>query len=198
MAPSRQLQLHKERGAPCEGCAGSSGAHGWSSLSSQPRRRRRRLEPIRASTKVATASTQTHAAVEPAARRTTGFAVVSSKCKCKILNKAKCKHGRRKDVCKDCGTGYCQHGRRRKDACKDCGMGYCQHGPPKHTCRGCGTPGYCAPGARAPEAHVQGLRHGPLRARAPEGAVQGLLSSFLLGSPWPAYNAHWHSHGQWS
>jgi hypothetical protein len=28
MAPSRQLQLHKERGAPCEGCAGSSGAHG--------------------------------------------------------------------------------------------------------------------------------------------------------------------------
>jgi hypothetical protein len=31
--------------------------------------------------------------------------------------------------------------------------------------------------ARAPEAHVQGLRHGPLRARAPEGAVQGLLNA---------------------
>jgi hypothetical protein len=49
--------------------------------------------------------------------------------------------GRPKHKCKDCGTGYCQHGR-RKGMCKDCGTGYCQHGRPKHTCKDCGT-GHC-------------------------------------------------------
>jgi hypothetical protein len=46
--------------------------------------------------------------------------------------------GLRKDFlqCKDCGTGYCQHGR-QKDRCKDCGTGYCQHGRLNHKCREC-------------------------------------------------------------
>ena len=34
--------------------------------------------------------------------------------------------------------------------------------------------------ARAPEEHVQGLRHGPLRPRAPEAQVQGLQPEELL------------------
>jgi hypothetical protein len=32
--------------------------------------------------------------------------------------------------CKDCGTGYCEHGR-QKGKCKDCGTGYCEHGRQK-------------------------------------------------------------------
>jgi hypothetical protein len=44
-----------------------------------------------------------------------------------------CEHGRRKDMCKDCDTGYCQHGR-PKHAYKDCGTGHCQHGRRKHQC----------------------------------------------------------------
>jgi hypothetical protein len=38
-----------------------------------------------------------------------------------------CEHGRRKDACRDCGTGHCEHGRRR-GRCKDCGTGHCEHG----------------------------------------------------------------------
>jgi hypothetical protein len=60
--------------------------------------------------------------------------------------KGKYEHGRRKDVCKDCGTVYFQHGR-QKHTCKDCGTGYCQHGRQKHVCKGCGT-GRCEHGRR--------------------------------------------------
>jgi hypothetical protein len=59
--------------------------------------------------------------------------------------RTQCEHGRKKNRCKDCGTGYCQH-KRRKDQCKDCGTGYCQH-------------------KQAPEGPVQGLRHGAVHAR---------------------------------
>jgi hypothetical protein len=48
----------------------------------------------------------------------------------------KCDHGRRKDRCKDCGTGYCKHNRRH-DSCRDCGTGYCKHGHQKAKCKDC-------------------------------------------------------------
>jgi hypothetical protein len=65
----------------------------------------------------------------------------------------KCEHGRQKGKCRDCGTGYCQHGptkekkcehNRGKGQCKDCGTGHCQHGrmPDQCKCKDCGT-GYC-------------------------------------------------------
>jgi hypothetical protein len=40
-----------------------------------------------------------------------------------------CEHGARapeEPRCKDCGTGNCEHGR-RKSRCKDCGTGHCEH-----------------------------------------------------------------------
>jgi hypothetical protein len=53
---------------------------------------------------------------------------------------------RQKNWCKDCGTGYCQHGR-QEHQCMDCGTGQCHHGPmpPRRrrrlkaffTCKGC-------------------------------------------------------------
>jgi hypothetical protein len=113
----------------------------WNCLRSQSRRsrrRRRRLKALRASTKIATASTQTGAAVEPAPSITAGIAVVSSECR-EAAKKANrhCEHGRRKRRCKDCGTGYCKHGR-EKSRCKDCGTGHCQHGRQEHQCKDCG------------------------------------------------------------
>jgi hypothetical protein len=115
------------------------------------------MKPLRASAKVATASTQTGAAVEAAPSITAGIAVVSAgrlrkrshvhvyrqcehgrqKHKCKDCSpKSFCRHGRLKGRCKDCGAGYCQHGR-QKDRCKDCGTGYCQHGRQNGRCRDC-------------------------------------------------------------
>ena len=32
----------------------------------------------------------------------------------------KCEHGRRKDRCRDCGTGICQHNKLKR-YCRDCG-----------------------------------------------------------------------------
>jgi hypothetical protein len=43
-----------------------------------------------------------------------------------------------KYACKECGTGYREHGR-RKNYCKECGTGYCEHGRLKHRCKECGT-----------------------------------------------------------
>jgi hypothetical protein len=135
-------------------------------LSSQPRRRRRGLKTGRAGIKVATASTQTQPAVEPKASITTVFAAVSAgrprkrhhvhhrrsastgarsqKSRCKDCGTGYCEHGRQKSQCKGCGTGYCEHGR-QKSWCMDCGTGYCEHGRQKRQCKDCGK-GYCEHG----------------------------------------------------
>lgn len=55
-----------------------------------------------------------------------------------------CEHNKRKDRCKDCGTGLCEHNR-RKDSCKDCSTGLCEHGRWKAQCQKCGT-GLCEHG----------------------------------------------------
>ena len=51
----------------------------------------------------------------------------------------KCKHGRRRYDCKDCGgSGICEHGRRRSN-CKECGgTGICEHGRRRTRCEECG------------------------------------------------------------
>jgi hypothetical protein len=54
-----------------------------------------------------------------------------------------CEHGRNKNSCRDCGTGFCKHA--RKGYCKDCGIGYCEHGRQKARCNDCGV-GYCVHG----------------------------------------------------
>ncbi len=47
-------------------------------------------------------------------------------------------HGRRKQICKECGgKSLCSHGR-RKYICKDCGgKGICVHGRRKYICKEC-------------------------------------------------------------
>jgi hypothetical protein len=56
--------------------------------------------------------------------------------------------GARRAWCKDCGSGYCQHGR-QKSRCRDCGTGHCQqHGRQKAHCP------------------LQGLRHTAMWLRA--------------------------------
>ena len=51
----------------------------------------------------------------------------------------KCKHGRRRYDCKDCGgSGICEHGRERR-TCKECGgSSICEHGRRRSTCKECG------------------------------------------------------------
>ncbi len=50
--------------------------------------------------------------------------------------KGRCEHGRPKNKCKHCGTGYCKHGHFHQ--CKACSLGYCKHRHPKNRCRDCG------------------------------------------------------------
>ena len=66
--------------------------------------------------------------------------------RCNDCGTGRCGHGRQKSQCKDCGTGYCEHGR-QKNRCKDCGTGYCEHGRRNDICKDCGT-GVCEHGRR--------------------------------------------------
>ena len=56
----------------------------------------------------------------------------------------KCEHGKRKNVCKDCGgVSLCKH-KREKHTCKDCGgKSICKHGRRKSVCKDCGGVSIC-------------------------------------------------------
>lgn len=59
----------------------------------------------------------------------------------KILNKYCegvhiCRHRRRWNQCRDCGTGLCTHGS-RKGQCRKCGTGYCIHKHRAYRCKQC-------------------------------------------------------------
>ena len=53
--------------------------------------------------------------------------------------KYRCKHDKRKDYCKACGTGRCKHDK-RKVCCKACGTGRCEHDKRKDRCKACNNP----------------------------------------------------------
>ena len=56
---------------------------------------------------------------------------------------SKCQHGRRKDRCRDCGTGICEHNKLKR-YCKDCGAtSICEHGRRRDRCRECGGGQFC-------------------------------------------------------
>lgn len=77
-----------------------------------------------------------------------------------------CEHGKRKDSCKDCGTGFCEHGRqkyycipcggngvclhgKRRPECRDCkGSSFCEHGKARAKCVDCGGASICEHGRR--------------------------------------------------
>jgi hypothetical protein len=83
----------------------------------------------------------------------------------------KCDHGRLKSQCKDCGTGYCLHGRREGRALQGLRCGLLLARALEEAVQGLRY-GLLRP--RALEEAVQGLRYGLLLARAPEGSLQGL------------------------
>jgi hypothetical protein len=58
----------------------------------------------------------------------------------------KCEHGKKKNICRDCGgVSFCIHNK-RKTTCAICGGGsLCEHKRPKHQCGQCGT-GLCEHG----------------------------------------------------
>ena len=58
-----------------------------------------------------------------------------------------CKHGRRKNNCKDCGgSSICQHGRQKRQ-CKECGgVNICEHGRRRSNCKECGGSSICQHG----------------------------------------------------
>jgi hypothetical protein len=61
----------------------------------------------------------------------------------------KCEHGRKKNICRDCGgASICSHDRRR-NRCRDCGgSSICSHGRQKNRCRDCGGASICSHGRR--------------------------------------------------
>ena len=91
----------------------------------------------------------------------------------------KCKHGRRRNQCKDCGGGsICQHGRRRNQ-CKDCGgSGICQHGRVRSRCKDCGGSGICQHGRRRGRCKDCGgsgiCQHGRIRSTCKDCGGSGI------------------------
>ena len=62
----------------------------------------------------------------------------------KSRQQTKCKHGRQRSRCKDCGgSQICEHNK-IKSQCKDCGRsGICEHGRQKSQCKDCGGSQIC-------------------------------------------------------
>ena len=60
-----------------------------------------------------------------------------------------CKHGRKRNDCKECGgASICEHGRRRSQ-CKECGgASICKHGRQRSLCKECGGASFCEHGRR--------------------------------------------------
>jgi len=60
-----------------------------------------------------------------------------------------CKHGRRKDRCKECdGSGLCEH-KKQRTRCRLCnGSGICEHNRLKYQCKECCGAGICEHGKR--------------------------------------------------
>ena len=60
------------------------------------------------------------------------------------LKHPKCEHGRRRNVCRDCGgSGVCEHNHRR-NTCRECGGSQvCEHNRRKDICKECEGPGMC-------------------------------------------------------
>jgi hypothetical protein len=48
----------------------------------------------------------------------------------------RCKHGRSKYCCRDCGTGLCAH-KKWRHQCNICKKGYCQHEKRRNSCKIC-------------------------------------------------------------
>ena len=53
-----------------------------------------------------------------------------------------CTHLVRRERCKDCGTGHCEHDNQTQ-RCRECGNGYCKHGKQKAQCRQCNPRAFC-------------------------------------------------------
>ena len=59
----------------------------------------------------------------------------------------RCKHDKRKDLCKECGgSAFCKHGK-HKSRCKECGgSAFCKHDKRKDLCKECGGSAFCEHG----------------------------------------------------
>ena len=66
-----------------------------------------------------------------------------------------CIHGRRPNVCRDCGgSSICEHGRRRS-VCHDCGgSSLCSHGKQRSLCKACGGGSICKHSFRRSRCHI--------------------------------------------
>ena len=85
----------------------------------------------------------------------------------------KCKHGKRKARCKECGgSAICKHGK-RKARCKECGgSAICKHGKRKAQCKECGGSEICKHGKRKARCKECGgsaiCKHGKRKAQCKE------------------------------
>jgi hypothetical protein len=90
-----------------------------------------------------------------------------------------CDHGRQRSRCKDCGGGsVCEHGRRRTQ-CKDCGGGsVCEHGRQRSSCKDCGGSGICEHGrerSRCKDCGGSGIcEHGRSRSQCKDCRGSGI------------------------
>ena len=66
-------------------------------------------------------------------------------------NAPKCGHGRRREICKECGgSRICEHGKQRQQ-CKECGGSQiCEHGNRRQQCKECGGSQICEHGRQRP------------------------------------------------
>ena len=120
---------------------------------------------------------------KPAAKRkrkaNKGSGRPAKRARAQTPNGNKCAHGRRRNLCKECGgASICAHGRQRSQ-CKECGgASICAHGRRRSTCKECGGAGICAHGRRRTECKECGgssiCAHGRRRSTCREcGATKG-------------------------
>ena len=95
--------------------------------------------------------------------------------------KYKCKHGRKKYRCKECGgSEICIHGRQKR-LCKECGgSSICSHGRIKSRCKECGGSGICSHGIRKSTCKECGgsafCEHGRIKSKCKECGGRSICS----------------------
>ena len=97
----------------------------------------------------------------------------------------KCKHNKRRPLCKECGGGgLCVHGK-RKERCKDCkGGSICGHGKRRYSCQECKGTGICVHGRSKDRCKYCGGKRRPVKHR--DGKVAAEFFTAPTSAGWTA------------
>lgn len=99
----------------------------------------------------------------------------------------------KKQFCRECNHGYCEHGK-QKTHCRECGgSSFCEHGKQKHKCRECGGSAFCEHGKYKQFCRECGgssiCEHGKLKFQCRECSPEGYFTQVIRCSVHRVFNA---------